>query len=73
MVHAKRIQKKTVIKRDDFPKYKDQSKIDENYMDYNQDNNGNENRNMEPKVFYKWQWDEMCTTGIAGKYLQKEK
>ena len=41
-------------------------------MDYNQDTNGNENKNMERKVFYKWQWDEMCKTGFAGKYLQKE-
>ena len=60
------------MRRDDLPKYKDQSKTEENYMDYNQDTNGNENTNMERKVFHKWQWDEMCKTGIDGKYLQKK-
>ncbi|SHJ02756.1 hypothetical protein SAMN04488096_10724 [Mesonia phycicola] len=73
LIDTKKIQRKTAIKRDDFPKYKNQSKTDENYMDYHQDTNGNENKSMERKVFYKWQWDEMCKTGIEGKYLQKEK
>lgn len=50
-IRIKKTQKKTAEKRDDFPKYKDQSKTDENYMDYNQDTNGNENKNMERKVF----------------------
>ena len=37
LIETKKIQRKTAIKRDDFPKYKDQSKNEENYMDYNQD------------------------------------
>ncbi|WP_339699463.1 hypothetical protein [uncultured Marixanthomonas sp.] len=39
-IRIKKTQKKTAEKRNDFPKYKDQSKTDENYMDYNQDTNG---------------------------------
>ena len=53
-IDTKKIQKKTAIRRNDFPNYKNQSKTDENYMDYNQDKNGNENKNMKRKVFCKW-------------------
>lgn len=64
--------KKLALRREEYTRHKSQSKTHENYMDYNQDTAGNENKNMERKVFYKWQWDMIRKIGNTGKFLQKE-
>ncbi len=53
-----------------YPNSKSQSKTIENYMDYPQNTSGTANSDMERKVFYKWQWEQMRTVG-KNKYFKQ--
>lgn len=52
----------------ELPRKKSISTTEENYMDYRDGNT-----NMDRKVYYKWQWDEMRKIGLEKNYIKEKK
>jgi hypothetical protein len=68
-----KIERKNAEEAKILEKGKQQSRTNENYMDYYQDSNGNSNPDFERKSYYQWQWIQLQETGNQNKYLQEIK
>lgn len=66
-----KLEKKNTEETKTLNKSKNQSKTQENFMDYYQDSSKNTNPDFERKSYYQWQWNEMQRTGIQNKFLEE--